>query len=137
MQIRRLSILFCGIFFLLYAVIGTARTNINFDVSIGAAAPLPPPPTYMVMAPPQGYSNCYMTQGMWLNNVWVPSHQECTYAAPAGPSLWVSGYWGCVAVGPDGSCGHWNWYAPRWNRGHPLGYRQYGENRSFHHHHHG
>jgi hypothetical protein len=24
--------------------------------------------------------------------------------------VWVSGYWGCINVGPGGRCGQWRWY---------------------------
>jgi hypothetical protein len=92
----------------------SALAHVNFDVNIGVGGPVPVPPAAVVMvAPPQGFQHCYMTQGMWYNDVWVPAHQQCEYVGPDGPQVWVSGYWGCTNVGPGGYCGHWRWYGHR------------------------
>lgn len=132
MQARILTIIFTSFIFILSSTAIQARTNLNLDLSISSAPP-PPPANYVVAGPPEGYDTCYMTQGMWVNNVWVPQHQECTYSG-ASESLWVSGYWGCVAVGPGGSCGRWQWYSHRWARGHHVIYH-YSENRGYNHRH--
>ena len=72
-----------------------------------------------------------MTQGMWFNDVWVPPHQQCEYVGPSGPQVWVSGYWGCLDVGPGGRCGQWRWYNRHMVRHgvayiHPDRYHGYG-----------
>jgi hypothetical protein len=87
-----------------------ASAHVNFDVNIGLYAPPPPPAHVVMVGPPQGYRTCYMTQGMWFNDVWVPAHQQCEYDGPSGPQVWVSGYWGCLDVGSGGRCGQWRWY---------------------------
>lgn len=110
-----------------------ASAHVNFDVNIGISAPPPLPPAQVVaVAPPQGYSSCYVTQGMWYNDVWVPAHRQCEYNGPDGPSVWVSGYWGCPNVGPNGACGHWRWYGHRMVRrdvayNHPDRFRDHHE----------
>ena len=99
---------------LLATLSSSAFAHLNFDVNFGFSAPPPEPPAMHVMvAPPQGYNDCYVTAGMWINNVWVPPHQQCEYVSSSGPAVWVSGYWGCADVGPGGHCGHWRWYHHR------------------------
>ena len=125
----------CGFFLILLSMTTEARTNINLDIGLN---PTPPPvPTNVVMLPPEGYSNCYVTQGGWYGNVWVPPHQECSYPSPGGVSLWVSGYWGCLGFGPHGRCDRWRWYGHRWS-GPQVGYDahyygHYGYGRPYHH----
>ena len=126
-------ILIMGFILMVFSLAAEARTNVGLDISINATPP-PPPTNTVVMMPPQGYSNCYMTQGMWLGNVWVPPHQECAYPGPSGASVWVSGYWGCMAVGPGGNCGRWKWYTHRWVRG-PVARAYYGDRHAYHHRH--
>ncbi|MES2218319.1 MAG: hypothetical protein V4501_07900 [Pseudomonadota bacterium] len=105
-----------GLFALLAS--SMAAAHINVDLNIGLSAPPPLPPAHVVVVgPPSGYRTCYMTQGMWFNDVWVPAHQQCEYAGSAGPSVWVSGYWGCLDVGPSGRCGQWRWYNRHMIRG--------------------
>jgi hypothetical protein len=107
-----------------------ANAHVNFDVNIGLYAPPPPPAHVVMVGPPQGYRTCYMTQGMWFNDVWVPAHQQCEYDGPSGPQVWVSGYWGCLDVGPGGRCGQWRWYNRHLIRGgvayiHPDRFHEY------------
>jgi hypothetical protein len=104
-----------GVFLLLAS--SMAAAHVNIDLNIGLSAPPPPPAHVVVVGPPAGYRTCYMTQGMWYDDVWVPAHQQCEYVGPDGPAVWVSGYWGCIDVGPGGRCGQWRWYNRHMIRG--------------------
>ena len=111
---NRLLALLGGCVLAATSISAQARPDIDFNLGIITAPPAPA----VVAAPPGGYANCYMTRGMWSGNIWIPAHQECSYPGPSGMSIWASGYWGCVVIGPHGRCGHWRWYSPRWVRGH-------------------
>ena len=100
----------------------SASAGNHMDVSVSVAMSPPAPPTRGLMLPPQGYLVCHSAPGGWMGNIWVAPHRECEYPAPKGRALWVSGYWGCVAVGPDGDCGRWKWFGHRWARGRAVAY---------------
>lgn len=102
-------------FILLMSFTAEARHHSSIDVSISVA----PPPAQVIVAAPRGYTHCYVTRGMWLDNMWIPPHQECSNPAAAHSSVWVSGYWGCVVPGRHGRCGKWKWLSHHWLRGAP------------------
>jgi hypothetical protein len=100
---------------LLMSLTAEARHHNGIDISISVA----PPPAQIVVAPPHGYSHCYVTRGMWVDNMWIPPHQECSNPGASQSSVWVSGYWGCVVPGRHGRCGKWKWLSHHWMRGAP------------------
>lgn len=101
--------------FILASVTAEANLPVNINLSISAAPP--PAPAQVVVTPPHGYTNCYITQSMWVNNIWIPAHQECVYPEAGGSSVWVSGYWGCLTPGRHGRCARWKWHGNHWMRG--------------------
>lgn len=65
---------------------------------------------------PQGYASCFTVEAGWFNNIWVPAHQVCQYENMPEGSVWVSGYWGCNKMTPEGVCSNWEWKAGRWEK---------------------
>ncbi len=100
---------------LLMSLTAQARHHTGIDISISVA----PPPAQVIVAPPQGYTHCYVTRGMWIDNMWIPPHQECSNPRASRSAVWVSGYWGCVSPGRHGRCGKWKWLSHHWMRGAP------------------
>ena len=133
-MLKRFMLMLCGLAFT--SLLATSAYA-HIDINIGISAPPPIPVGVAVVAPPSGYSRCYMTQGMWYGDVWVQPHQQCEYMGPSGPTVWVSGYYGCVSVGPGGRCGNWRWYGHRMvGRGAPpahYGYNHYHGGPAYNH----
>ena len=100
---------------ILTSITAEARHHSDIDIAISVA----PPPAQVIVSPPRGYTHCYVTRGMWVNQVWIPPHQECTNPRASGSTVWVSGYWGCVKPGHHGRCGKWKWLSHRWMRNAP------------------
>lgn len=100
---------------ILTSITAEARHHSDIDITISVA----PPPAQVIVSPPRGYTQCYVTRGMWVNQVWIPPHQECTNPQASGSAIWVSGHWGCVKPGRHGHCGKWKWLSHRWMRNAP------------------
>lgn len=90
------------------AVAPVKINNVTPSISFGGTA-----------IPPEGYTECHMTKGAWVNNVWASPHQECTYPGPTASS-WVAGYWACLKVGPKGICSQWKRVHHHWVRGNQV-----------------
>lgn len=110
---------------MLISLTAEAKHHTGIDISISVS----PPPAQVVVSPPRGYTHCYVTRGMWIDNMWIPPHQECTYTEASRSRVWVSGYWGCVVPGQHGRCARWKWLSNHWMRGVPP--------QEIHHHEHG
>ena len=81
-------------------------------VAIGVGVGIAPAPVEIV-APPQGYANCYMAEAHFSHGVWINQHRECQYYN--SPAIWVSAHWECRHFNSErGSCKHWNWAQSHW-----------------------
>ena len=77
--------------------------------------PVPAPKETIVI--PQGYTNCFTVAAGWYNNIWVPEHRVCQYAATTDATYegttWIEGYWACN-VYKNQECTNWEWKPGRW-----------------------
>jgi hypothetical protein len=95
---------------LICSLVSAAHNHNTINVIVSAL----PPPARVIVTPPRGHTRCYVTPPQWINRVWIPAHQECIYAGMSAAKTWISGYWGCLKVGPHGACGRWQWAPAHW-----------------------
>ena len=111
--------MFTRCYVLLSIMLMSLTAEAKHHTGIGISISVAPPPAQVVVSPPRGYNHCYVTRGMWVDNMWIPAHQECSSPEASRSPVWVAGYWGCVIPGLHGRCGRWKWLSNHWMRGAP------------------
>jgi len=71
---------------------------------------------------PTGYTKCFTVKQGFYNRVWSSAHRVCEYNNENASSIWVDGYWMCLAhdVSNDMNirksvCRHWAWKQAHWS----------------------
>jgi hypothetical protein len=127
MKLTRILFVGWGLF---SSIVATTYSHTAMDIIVSAA----PPQARVIIAPPRGHSRCYVTPPRWVEHVWIPAHQECIYAR--GPATtWVSGYWGCLTVGPRGTCARWQWTPAHWMAQQPSNFHGHPQTNDLGHEH--
>lgn len=63
---------------------------------------------------PEPKGVCTSVAAHWEGDVWVGTHDVCTYENRTEGAAWVNDYWSCTVATADGNCTTWTLVPGHW-----------------------